>query len=389
MPELASKNSCTGCTACMSVCPENCIEMKTDADGFFYPEITNASLCIKCGQCERVCPLNDVKTSDLPKAYAAYTNEDSLRKDSSSGGVFSELAKYVLSQNGAVYGAEYDEKFGVKHTRVDNGNDLGKIRGAKYSESNLGYTFKDVLSDLKQGKKVLFSGTPCQVAGLKSFVKKDYENLYCLDFVCHGVPSPNAWRAYVDYRAKLDSDGKMPTEINMRSKCSGWSNYKYSSVFKYENGTEKVVSNADNLFMSLYIGGCLSKPSCEECSFKGYSRVSDITIGDFWGIWDTDPGMDDNKGTSVVLVHSEKGKALWSAISDKLTTKEATLEQASRLNTSILVSSKPNKYREKALKRIRRGRIDTCGAILDMSQTSIINIIKGKIKRLLRVVMKK
>ena len=225
----------------------------------------------------------------------------------------------------------------------------------------------------------MFSGTPCQVAGLKTFVKKDYENLYCIDFVCHGIPSPVAWNAYVEYRANCDSNGEKQIEINMRSKCSGWSRYKYSSVFKYKNGTEKIVSNADNLFMSLFVGGCISRPSCESCNFKGYGRTSDITIGDFWGIWDTDPEMDDDKGTSVVLVQSEKGQELMAAISDKLIAKEVELETTSRLNTSILVPSKSNKYRKAAFNRIRTGRIDTCGELLEMSNTPFINIIKGKI----------
>ncbi|MBQ6708570.1 MAG: Coenzyme F420 hydrogenase/dehydrogenase, beta subunit C-terminal domain [Clostridia bacterium] len=384
MPELAPINICTGCTACMSVCPKNCITMESDKEGFRYPKLNDKSQCINCGKCELVCPVKNKVEYPLPTAYAAYSNEDSLRSESSSGGVFSEFARYILNQSGVVYGAQYDDNFNVKHTRTDNEIGLSKLRGAKYSESDLGNTFADVLSDLKQGKKVLFSGTPCQVAGLKTFVKKDYENLYCIDFVCHGIPSPVAWNAYVEYRANCDSNGEKQIEINMRSKCSGWSRYKYSSVFKYKNGTEKIVSNADNLFMSLFVGGCISRPSCESCNFKGYGRTSDITIGDFWGIWDTDPEMDDDKGTSVVLVQSEKGQELMAAISDKLIAKEVELETTSRLNTSILVPSKSNKYRKAAFNRIRTGRIDTCGELLEMSNTPFINIIKGKIKKLIK-----
>ena len=189
MPELASKCQCTGCTACANSCPRQCIQMKKDSAGFFYPEIVKPSACIDCGACERACPvLADNKVTgnhSLAFAYVAFAKNEPLRMESSSGGVFSELATVILQMGGIVYGSSYDENGVIRHIGIENKQDLGKLRGAKYSQSVLGNTFSNIKKQLMSGKTVLFSGTPCQVAGLKSFLKRDYDNLVCIDFVCH------------------------------------------------------------------------------------------------------------------------------------------------------------------------------------------------------------
>lgn len=385
MPKLASRNNCVGCTACMSSCPKQCIEMRNNFDGFSYPVFISLSECVECGCCEKACPiLKDTayKSKEL-SAYAALSIDKTIRMESSSGGVFTELTKKIICQNGVVYGAVYNEQFEVQHCCIDTEDGLKSIRGAKYSESNLDTTFVDVSSRLKQGQKVLFSGTPCQVAGLKEYIKKEYDNLYCVDFVCHGVPSPMVWKAYVEYRAKQDADGELPKAINLRSKNTGWSNYQYSNVFEYENGKQHSILSSDSLFMKLFVGDYISRPSCENCKFKGYNRVSDITLGDFWGIWDIDPEMDDNKGTSVVLIQSEKGQALWNEISDKIKFKEVSLEQASQQNPSMLVSSKSNPKREEVLKQIREGHIEDCENLFVQPKISMVDRIKGKMQRLI------
>lgn len=386
MPNLPDHYLCFGCTACVSICSSGCVKMEKDPYGFRHPVLIHPENCVECGMCERVCPaLTDkVKDDTLPFAYAAMSKNEAVRFESSSGGVFTELARQIIAQKGVVIGAVYDSTFEVKHCCIDNEDDLRKLRGAKYSESDLEDTFAKVSERLSQGQKVLFSGTPCQVAGLKSYIRKDYDNLFCVDFVCHGVPSPMAWKAYVKYRAEQDADGELPRSVNLRSKNTGWSNYRYSNVFEYGNGNRHSVLSSDSLFMKLFVGDYISRLSCENCKFKGYSRVSDITLGDFWGIWDIDSEMDDGKGTSVVLIQSENGRALWNEISDKIKFKEVTLEQASRQNPSMLMSSKANPKREEVLNQIRAGRIDECESLFVQPKISMVDRIKVKIKRLLR-----
>ena len=382
MPILADKNTCTGCTACKNICPKNCIEMKSDANGFVFPQITNTSTCINCNACEKVCPVLTGMNKDnlLPQAYAVISKNELWRIESSSGGMFSEIAGVVLENNGIVYGAVYNEEFKVYHCGIESLEELSKLRGAKYSQSDLGSTFSDILSRLKQGKLVLFSGTPCQVAGLKSFLRKDYDNLVCVDFVCHGVPSPMAWREYIKHRAIIDNNGKYPVSINLRSKETGWSEYRYSNVFEYDGGKRHSCLSSDGLFMKLFVGDYISRLSCDNCKFKGYERVSDITLGDFWGIWDVDSEMDDDKGTSVGLLHSEKGKKLFEDISDNLRFKQVTLEEASRYNPSMLVSSKSKEERNEVLKMIRDGNIERCNELFIPKKISLIDRAKNKVK---------
>ena len=346
MPVLANEKICVGCTACVSACPKKCIKMKKNKDGFQYPELVEQINCIECGLCGKVCPVleKDIKNKkSIPVAYAAFSKSEIVRKNSSSGGIFTEVSKQIFAKGGIVYGAAYDEQFEVRHCCIEDDTELYKIQGAKYAESNLGNTYEEIHTNLKKGKLILFSGTSCQVAGLKSFIGKDYDNLICIDFVCHGVPSPMVWKKYVKYRAQKDSNGKMPVGINLRAKNTGWSKYQYSNEFRYENGKIYSSLSSENLFMKLFIGNYILRKSCEHCLFKGYTRVSDITLGDFWGIWDIAPEMDDNKGTSLVLLQSEKGRRIWREISENIRSMKVELEKTSLENPAILISSQAKK----------------------------------------------
>ncbi len=385
MVKLANRSNCTGCTACMSICPKQCISMERDEDYFVYPQI-DLTKCINCGACERVCPIFVKKKceNELPKAFAAYSTDESIRMDSSSGGVFSEIAKYILEKRGVVYGATYNQFFEVCHIGINNINDLSKLRGAKYAQSNLGITFKEILEKLKEGQLVLFSGTPCQVAGLKNFIGKDYDNLICVDFVCHGVPSPLAWKEYLKYQMREENEETLPISVNLRDKSSGWSRYRYSNVFQYPDGNIYISKSDENLFMKLFVSDYINRVSCSQCQFKGYSRLSDFTLGDFWGIWDIDPKMDDDKGTSAVLIQSIKGKKVWEKIQQKLIYRDVTLKQVSQQNPSLLVSSQIKEQRELVLDFIRNGKIDECQNLFAIPRKTFLSKIKEKWNILLK-----
>ncbi len=389
MPELASKCQCTGCTACANSCPRQCIQMKKDSAGFFYPEIVKPSACIDCGACERACPvLADNKVTgnhSLAFAYVAFAKNEPLRMESSSGGVFSELATVILQMGGIVYGSSYDENGVIRHIGIENKQDLGKLRGAKYSQSVLGNTFSNIKKQLMSGKTVLFSGTPCQVAGLKSFLKRDYDNLVCIDFVCHGVPSPMVWEKYVAYRAQFDNGGTLPLHINLRNKESGWSNYSYSVEFAYGNKKRYFCKNAEDPFMYLFVNDYILRKSCGDCHFKGYNRVSDITLGDFWGIQNIDPEMDDNKGTSLVLTHDAVGEDLLKKVAGRVKIKQVTLEQASSENLSLLKSSVHKPSRDIVLKTIES---EDFQAILPFLQKEQL-LQRRKRENILKKVLKK
>lgn len=388
MPTLASKTNCTGCTACVSICPNNCITMQTDEYGFPIPVVTEPNNCTECHLCEQACPVlhkNEVQETPLI-AYAAFNQNESVRMNSSSGGLFSEFATEVLNNGGIVFGAAYDNEFRVHHIGIEKKDELKQLFGAKYSQSDLGDTFKQILCELKNNREVLFAGTPCQVAGLKSFLRKDYINLTCIDFVCHGVPSPMAWQEYVKYRAEMDNYGSLPVSINLRSKNTGWSRYRYSNVFKYDEEKEHSCLSGDSLFMKLFVEDYISRWSCDDCKFKGYNRVSDITIGDFWGIWDIDSSMDDDKGTSVMILQSDKGKDMFEQIKGRIVYKEVSLEETSLQNPSLLVSSRLKENRQEVLEQIKQGKIGECKELFKTKEPVKVNIfqrIKGKINRII------
>ena len=365
---MIAESHCTGCSACVNICPKQCIEIAPNEEGF-YRLVVHASSCIQCNACTSVCPVEKKnKTETVEKVFAAYILNQDIRRDSSSGGLFSEIALQILAQNGAVFGAAYIDVLKVAHICVETIDELHKLRGAKYAQSDLGTCFTDILSRLKAGQKVLFSGTPCQVAGLNAFLRKPYSNLFTIDFVCHGVPSPLVWEKYVQYRADKDNGGVLPNAINLRSKSTGWSRYQYSNEYLYPNGTKYSAKSGEDLFMCLFVGDYINRESCADCHFKGYQRCSDLTLGDFWGIWDVAPEMDDNKGTSLVLVHSAAGDEMLHQLVNRIALKEVSLDQASKQNPSLLYSSPAKEDREKILNLCINGEFETVRKYLDEQQ---------------------
>ena len=354
-PKLTTFADCVGCSACESVCSQNCIIMSGDSFGFYHPFIDH-SKCIGCKKCESACPVIHKFHSldqDSLQVYAGYSVRDDIRNSSSSGGIFTELSEYVLMNKGVVFGATYDKDFMVRHICVDHVNDLWKLRGAKYSQSKIGSTFCEVKSNLDLGKMVLFSGTPCQVAGLRSFLGRNYPTLICVDFVCHGVASPEVWHQYVQYRSRMDNDGVLPKFINLRDKESGWSHYKYSVHFCYSDDLEYKGINGQDIFTKLYSSNDIINMACSSCKFKGANRVSDITIGDFWGIWEISPEIDNRFGVSLVVCNNDFGRDILQRISSQLFLKKMTLEQAALHNSSYYESVKQSRHRNEIIETAR------------------------------------
>ena len=369
---------CTGCGACVNSCSVQALSYSADQYGFLMPTLSGD--CIQCEKCIKVCPLlNKSKINEGTKAYAAFSLDAITRKDSSSGGIFTLLANEVLKTNGVVYGAAFDSTFSVNHICVESDSQLEQLRGAKYAQSDVDHIYTTIQKRLKSGQSVLFCGTPCQVAGLSSYLGQKYDNLLLIDTVCHSVPSPLAWKKYIEYRIQKDETYSLPSAINMRSKHTGWSDYRYSCVFSYPDDKHYSSLGYEDLFISLFTQGCISRDSCANCRFKGYDRISDITLGDFWGIWDICPEMDDNFGTSLLLVHSEKGQDFLTSIRNSIRIKEMTLNDSSKYNPAILNSTIPDKNRNYYLDKACQGKYDQVNKRLN-AKPSLITRIKRRIR---------
>lgn len=321
--------------------------MEEDSEGFNYPTV-DKDKCVDCKLCEKVCPIINkdkiVQGSDEENnTYVAYTKNETVRKSSSSGGMFTELAENVLNKNGVVFGSAFDENLNAHHIMIDNISDLEKLRGSKYIQSQIESTYKEAEKLLKDGKLVLFSGVACQIAGLKSYLRKDYDNLLTVDVLCHGVPSGKVWRKYIDEKQKkYNSKVK---EFTFRNKDNGWKLYTVKQ--KYDNNKEVGCPFNQDPYMQLFLGEICLRPSCYYCRFKDIKRPSDITLGDSWGILDYMPDMDDNMGASVVIVHTEKGVKLLNAVKDNLIIRKAQLDKALPPTADSRKSVLPHPNREK------------------------------------------
>ncbi len=309
----------------MNVCPKKCIEMKADHEGFQYPVI-DSQKCIQCGLCEKVCPVLNVKP-DHPfaqKAYLVQIKDDAVRRESTAGGAFTAIAEYTLDKNGVVYGVAYDKDFKVVHTKAADKSELWKFRNSKYVQSDTGRTFSEVQNELKEGKLVCYSGTPCQIEGLKAFLGKEYDNLITVDVVCHAVPSPLIWDKYLEMqKEKYGSD---ISNIMFRDKHYG---YKYSTMTVKDKDGKAVYTygiDTDPMLRAFFSDICDS-PSCYDCKFKKRYRVSDFTIWDCFSAYDFDKTLDDDKGTTRLLIHSEKGIRIFDAFKTKMRYTEVTPDQ--------------------------------------------------------------
>lgn len=315
MSVLKDGAACCGCGACARVCPVGAIQMVPDEEGFLVPEVSQ-EMCIKCDECNKVCVFDKATTDKKYEQafYAARVKESEILFESSSGGMFSALSDWVLSQGGVIFGAVYTNDCEVVHNMAKTKDERDKQRGAKYVQSNIGDSYKQIEKILKDGNKVMFTGTPCQIAAMKSWLQERniYSGeLYTMDFICHGVASPKLLKSYCEFIENVSK--QKIANINMRSKIYGWR--KQKARIEYETGNEHLEEKYE--YNQLYLSCLGLRESCYRCPYTSYDRYSDITVGDFWGISPKSP-MDDDKGVSTVIINSEKGQKWFSAIKEKL-----------------------------------------------------------------------
>lgn len=330
MPVLVPPQLCSGCTACFASCPKQAISMRTDNEGFLQPYI-NSSLCIECGVCEKVCPvLHPFEERNPIEVYAAKT-EDEVRLHSSSGGIFPLLAEYIIDQGGVVWGVAWDlsEEIPVaKHKCISTKEELSQLKGSKYVQSELGYSYNEIKKQLKRNIKVLFSGTPCQIAGLKHFLRQEYENLFCVEVICHATPSPKVFKSYIkEISKKYIINSTDITDINFRAKQYEGFSWRNSGFVVFGNSSsngnkrESVLFSSgknQNPYIRAFLSELCNRNSCHKCQARNLQSGSDITIGDFWKVKEYLPLLDDDKGTSLVLINSNKGRFLYESIKLKL-----------------------------------------------------------------------
>ena len=349
MIEIREKKHCCGCGACVQKCPVHCIEMNEDREGFLYPQ-GNKEKCMNCGCCENVCPVINKSTSaeKLKECYVCYAYDNMVRINSSSGGAFSLLATEILEDGGIVYGAAFDSDYMVHHIRIDHINQLSAVQKSKYLQSRTGDTFIKTKNDLTNGRRVLYSGTTCQIEGLKKYLGQEYNNLITVDLLCHGTPSPMVWKQYLNslnYKRL-----RRIIDVDFRNKDLGWKNY--SLKISYDSDEYFAVSHNKDTYMNLFLSNVILRPSCYECQFKNINRISDITLGDAWGIKKIAPEMDDNKGTSLLLVHTEKGMEYTDRLRAKMHVETIELNRILPPEEASRVSVKKHPKREEFFKKL-------------------------------------
>ena len=385
-----NKKHCTGCRMCEQICPVSAIKMIENSEGFIEPYLDKAK-CIDCGLCANRCPqLNNVKYNKLNKikTYAAKNKNVSEQKASSSGGIFSAIANYILENNGVVYGSAFNKEIVVEHIRIVNKEELNKLRGSKYVQSNTKHTFKEVKADLESHKMVLYSGTPCQIAGLKAFLGKEYEKIYTVDFVCHGVPSPKLFFKYIKWLEEKNKSKIKNYEFRNKEK-NGWG---LTAKVTFENGKVKYInSNLDSYYKS-FLEGKTYRECCYSCKYSNTDRVSDITLADYWGIENEHPEFYDEKGVSAILVNTIKGKEIINNIKDSIQLEDTTLEKILNKNKNLKSPTQRKKEREDIYKNIEnmdfvtyiKNNLKYKRKIKDIIKSIIPGSIKKKMKKIMR-----
>ncbi len=384
-------DKCVGCHACEQACPVTCIEFKENQEGFCYPAIKKDK-CIDCNKCANICPvLNKPKVNKIKQVYAGWVLKQDIIKKSSSGGVFASFAQSVLSENGKVYGCAYDDKLNPRHIGIDDISELFKLQGSKYAESDIGNIYSEIEKQLKKGEKVLFSGTPCQCAGLRGYLGKEYDNLIVIDIICHGVPSRKLFKSYIRF-LECKKRGRL-VSFDFRNKDKhGWSlTYKYKIVKRKRIKEYQGIASLSSYYYG-FLAGFMYRQSCYQCPFANPNRISDITLGDYWGIEKIDPDNNNYQGVSAIIVNTETGKRLLEKVSGEVQLAESTFEKVSIQNSNLLHPTSKNQLREViyteyqkyGYEYIAKKYLRTPHYCLELVKSAIPNDKRQKIKKIIK-----
>ena len=395
MGQLAEdKYKCCGCEACVHACPKHCIDFAEDEEGFRYPHV-DQTICIDCGLCEKVCPVLNQPDPQMPRTiYAAQnTNEEELLK-SSSGGLFVLFAKETIRNGGVVFGAKFNENWEVVHDYAETIEGIQSFIGSKYVQSRNSDTYAQTKDLLEQGRKVLYTGTSCQVAGLKNFLRKDYDNLLTIDVICHGVPSPKVWRRYINEikeSAHQDEKSEFPPlihSISFRDKRNGWRKFSFTLSFAEVPGDSKKKSvsfshpfNKDP-YMQLFLRNLILRPSCYQCPAKDGRSKSDLTIADFWGIEKCLPEFDDDRGVGLLMINSEKGLLAAQSLSLKL--HQVSFDDATAFNPVYTKSVVEPQKRQQCFRLLNSSNKPLSRIVETIFAPSLKVRIKQKLKNILK-----
>ena len=356
MIQITDKTKCMGCGACSQSCPKNCIEMKADSEGFLYPEVARDQ-CIDCKRCEQVCPVLNtsfVPKNGFPDAYLVYDTDPEWRKRSAAGGGFAAIAReFIERYNGVVFGAIYDDDYKVYHTMTDSVDGIKAIQKSKYVQSETRDAYRLAKEELRGGRYVLYSGTPCQIYGLKSYLGAlaEDEKLLCVDLSCHGVPSPKVFRKYLDYLTR--SENSALTSFAMRDKQFSKNLYTPSFKATFENGKTRWTTHKDDYFGRCFFGEVVNRPICYQCPFKTVWRAADITLGDCRYFRSFVPSEHDSLGVTLSYAHSEKGRRFLEE-NPKLRSYPIDAEASIKVNGGIYKCPKPHPRRQEFFERIDR-----------------------------------
>lgn len=385
MLEILEKDKCCGCASCYSVCAHHAISMKLDGEGFEYP-VVNQERCVDCGLCQKVCPViqydnNATKRSnnnDAQIGFAARNKNFDQRLLSSSGSIFPPIAEWVIEHGGIVVGVSYDENFNAVHNIIDRKENIKLIQGSKYLQCKAdNVTFKHIKSELIKGRMVLYSGMACQVEGLKSYLRKDYPNLYTIDLICMGIPSYIVWQKYL----KAYFDGENIQSINFKEKSVGWDTFTFRIDTDKRTFKER---GMHNLYLRSMFLSWNMRPSCFNCPFKHAERLSDFTLADAWGVSKIVPEINDNKGLSSVIVHSRKGLELWDSIRERMDCVEVSIEDIAKGNSNLIFNKLQTGDRHLFYKTLDENPMKAFGKLCAIEKTSYIKKVCKKLRFILK-----